>query len=180
VDRLTVTTNIDIKAGNQALLPPKPFVLSDVAPDGAPAPLFAIPGNGQKTIEIAPNPPGSGGTAGAWVVSFLLISSDTYDPLITYSVEGKPIPNPASGPAASAPAGAKAAAPAAGERWFSLEYPHLFLGEGAVKLLSADSVDKDHLFEPNSFTFKNGTGNLISVSIYIGRTWVSTPPPKSP
>ena len=89
------------------------------------------------------------------------------------------VPNPASGAAAAA-ASAKAAAPTTDGRWFSLEFPHLFLGQGAVKLLSSTPVDDQHLFEPQVFVFKNDTGNLVSASVYIGRTWVAAPLPKAP
>ena len=174
--RLLVTTNIDIKAGTQSLLPPKPYTLNDVLSDGAPVPLYAIPPKGAKTIEILPSAADAGG---AWAVSFVLISADSYDPPITYSVGSAQVPNPASGAAAAA-ASAKAAAPTTDGRWFSLEFPHLFLGQGAVKLLSSTPVDDQHLFEPQVFVFKNDTGNLVSASVYIGRTWVAAPLPKAP
>jgi hypothetical protein len=217
VDKLTITAKIDIKAGTQSLLPATPLVLDKVYPDGAPAPLYAIPPHAAKTIEIAPVPPPPGG-ASVWAVSFVMVSADTYDPTgnITYAVDGKPVAKPPAAASSSSssslsssssgassltssdhadrsgtgsydpasqqagtghtaggtnpPATGATTVAAASGRVFSLEYPHLFLGPGAVKLLSTASLDDKTFFEPQKFMFWNNTDDWISVSVYIGRT----------
>jgi len=47
--------------------------------------------------------------------------------------------------------------------WFSLEFPHLLLGRGAVQLLADD---------PQTLAFKNGSDDDVTVTINIGRNWL--------
>lgn len=98
MDELTVTTKIDINVGMKSLLPAPPLVLNDVVPDGVLAPLVLHPPGGTKAIEITPSAAGAGG---ARAVALVLVSANSYDPKITYTVEGTSVANPAAAAASA-------------------------------------------------------------------------------
>jgi Bacterial Ig-like domain (group 3) len=138
----TIKANLDVKAGTLSLIPatpPLPSLMVDLL-DG-PDP-YVIPAGGDVVKEISVKLNQTGGAAPNVVL--LVITSSAYAPDIKFTTDGA--------------GGTK-------REWFSLEFPQVFLGHGAVSIFAEN---------PETLYFKNTTANNVIVSVTLGRARSST------
>lgn len=160
-----VSAKLEVKIGDQAVTKSDAQTLKDVRPFSC---NLYVPAFGMTQNRICTYPKNA---QTEFKTAFVLIQSDTYDTRIHYAV-AKYQPNAQYG----------------GE-WFSLEYPHLFMGEGQVNVLiqsadddSAELKEPARPTEPNEMKIyvKNSTDKDVLVTIHWGLVERPKQPPENP
>ncbi|HEY7425688.1 MAG TPA: hypothetical protein VH682_15770 [Gemmataceae bacterium] len=179
MDPTPVTAKYDVKYGTEALIVPSNL---NVPIDFMGRLDIDVPPGHTSTASIT-YPPGTGGGTYDSTVVFLLISADQYptkptgEPCLSVQVQGPdtqpssppspPSPPPPPSPTQYSPPPPPPSPPppskgASSPRKFSLEFPLVLLGTGAVTTLEPNG-------NPTVFTFWNASQTTVKFTVRVGR-----------
>ena len=154
-----VSAKLEVKIGDQAVTKSDALKISDVRPDSC---TLYVSAKQTKKGQICTIPDSKCVTEAK--PTFVLIQSDTYDAGIKYAVaKYEPKHDQGGG-------------------WFSLEYPHLYLGEGQVNVLiqSADGESAELTGPKYPGEMKIYVKNCTSKDVLVTVHWGLVERPKAP